>query len=106
MGSVEGKPCESSECQLIDKATPGSEARVATLAWCSFPYNHKGESTMARNCVSVEIYCECEVCGKPLDVNYDVTNLYVTPCANCLEEEHEEAYSKGYNEGQASMEDC
>ena len=59
----------------------------------------QGESTMARNCVSVEIYCECEACGKPVDVHYDGTNLYVTPCVTCLEQ----SYDAGFDNGLSSM---
>ena len=55
---------------------------------------------MARNCVTVELYCDCEKCGNALDVHYDGTNIYVTPCESCMKEARDE----GFRDGQENME--
>ena len=49
---------------------------------------------------SLEITVECDRCGEQLGVTSPyIGNLYVVPCDKCLDEEHDLAYAKGYDEG-------
>jgi len=43
----------------------------------------------------------CDLCGKGLCNQTQVkrNELYVTPCQDCLDSEHEAGYEKGYEEG-------